>query len=137
MLSARDVTRMHGLHPDLYRVVLAMGEYCPTPFMVLEGVRSVAQQADYVAAGSSKTMNSRHLTGHAVDLAPLLPDGSIPWDAWPRWEAFAKHMEGAAAMCGVPVEWGGDWPKFPDGPHWQLPWDTYPAAAPEPEIREA
>jgi peptidoglycan L-alanyl-D-glutamate endopeptidase CwlK len=78
VLTERDVTRMHGLHPDLYRVVLAMGEYCPTPFMVMEGVRSVAQQADYVAAGSSKTMNSRHLTGHAVDLAPLLPDGSIP-----------------------------------------------------------
>lgn len=138
MLSERDLSRMHGLHPDLYKVVLAMGNYCPMPFTVIEGVRSVETQARYVADGNSQTMNSRHLDGHAVDLVPLVA-GQPTWD-WPVYHVFAVHMKGAAALCGVPIEWGGDWATFPDGPHWQLPWDKYPPsdrAAPETDHAEA
>jgi peptidoglycan L-alanyl-D-glutamate endopeptidase CwlK len=133
-LSDRDVARLKGVNPDLATVVVAMGRFCPMPFMVIEGVRTLATKAEYVKAGDSQTMNSRHLTGHAVDLAPVV-DSAIPWDDWPVWEAFAVHMKGAAAMCGIPVEWGGDWTTLVDGPHWQLPRDAYPVehpATPDP-----
>jgi peptidoglycan L-alanyl-D-glutamate endopeptidase CwlK len=135
MLSERDRRRLQGLHPDLHRVVTAMGGFCPMPFMVLEGLRTVEQQADYVADGKSTTMNSRHLDGHAVDLAPLV-NGQPSWD-WPLYDQFAVHMKGAGNMCGVPLEWGGDWKTFKDGPHWQLPWDAYPSpAGKEPGVEE-
>jgi peptidoglycan LD-endopeptidase CwlK len=87
-----------------------------------------------VASGASQTMNSRHLTGHAVDLAPLV--GEAPtWD-WEYYNRFAVHMKGASAMCAIPVEWGGDWETFPDGPHWQLPWDQYPLPVEAPPEAE-
>jgi hypothetical protein len=90
----------------------------------------------YVAAGTSTTMNSRHLTGHAVDLGVLDANGLLTWD-WAYYHPFAVHVKGAAQLCGFPIEWGGDFPTFKDGPHWQLPWDAYPVEKPLPEVREA
>jgi peptidoglycan L-alanyl-D-glutamate endopeptidase CwlK len=84
------------------------------------------RQAELVRAGKSQTMRSRHLTGHAVDLAALDEAGRVTW-ARPAYEALASQMKTAAAAEGVPVEWGGDWRSFFDGPHFQLPWASYPA----------
>lgn len=122
LLTSRDRTRLAGVHPDLVRVIERARE--SAMFVVLEGLRSLAQQQRNVNAGVSQTMHSRHLTGHAVDIAPLV-DGGITW-AWPAYYPLAKVVKAAAEKEGVPVEWGGDWPRFKDGPHWQLPWDIYP-----------
>ena len=69
-------------------------------------------------------MNSRHITGHAVDLGAYVA-GSVRWD-WPLYHRIAVAVKEAARLEGVPIEWGGDW-KFKDGPHWQLPHKEYPA----------
>jgi len=132
MLSERDRERMKGLHPDLIRLVEAAAAYAPIHFMVIEGLRSEAQQAAYVASGASQTMNSRHLTGHAVDLGVLDDAGNLTWE-WPWYDRFAVHMKGGSQLNGIPVEWGGDWTSFKDGPHWQLPWEQYPGAEPLPD----
>lgn len=81
------------------------------------------RQAYLVQKGASKTMNSRHLTGHAVDLAPIV-NGSVSWD-WKYFYPIAEAMKQSARIQGVTIEWGGDW-KVKDGPHWQLPWKQYP-----------
>lgn len=125
-LSRRDEDRLTGVHSDLVRVVRRLTRDTPLPFAVIEGLRTLARQKQLVASGASRTMNSRHLTGHAVDLAPLGPDGKISWD-WPLYHRLAPAMKAAAAKEGVAVEWGGDWRSFKDGPHWQLPWKDYPA----------
>jgi peptidoglycan L-alanyl-D-glutamate endopeptidase CwlK len=70
-------------------------------------------------------MRSRHLTGHAVDLGALI-GGQVRWD-WPLYYKIADAMKRAAKELGIPIEWGGDWQKFKDGPHFQLPWKEYPA----------
>ena len=91
-----------------------------------------ARQAELFAKGASKTMKSRHLTGHAVDLVPLLDldgDGKIETHEmfnWPLMRKLAPHLKAAAKAVNVPIEWGGDWTTFPDGPHWQLPVKAYP-----------
>jgi len=92
-------------------------------FMVLEGLRTTERQKQLVTQGASKTMNSRHLTGHAVDLAPMFA-GKISWD-WPLYHRLAKIVKAAAAAEKVPLQWGGDWRTFKDGPHWELPWKIY------------
>jgi peptidoglycan L-alanyl-D-glutamate endopeptidase CwlK len=84
------------------------------------------RQAQLAREGRSQTMRSRHLTGHAVDLAVLDDDGKARWDA-PAYRALAAEMKAAAAVEGVKIEWGGDWRSFFDGPHFQLPWASYPA----------
>lgn len=95
-------------------------------------MRSRERQAKLVAIGASRTMNSRHLTGHAIDLAYWLDDddgtpeaGEIRWD-WPLAHRIAAAMKNAAAAEGVALAWGGDWASFPDGPHFELDRRTYP-----------
>jgi peptidoglycan LD-endopeptidase CwlK len=105
-LSARDENRLAGVHPDLVRVVRrAVRDGCPR-FVVLEGLRTVARQRQLVAQGASKTMNSRHIRGLAVDMAAAI--------------------KAAAAAEKVAITWGGDWTRFKDGPHWELPQSTHP-----------
>lgn len=132
-LSARSNARLAGVHPDLVRVVRRAIELTDIDFVVTEGVRTLARQKEMVATGASKTMNSRHLKAengysHAVDLAALV-GGSVAWD-WPLYARIAKAMKQAAKELGIPLEWGGDWKSFKDGPHFQLPWKQYPATGP-------
>lgn len=123
ILAPRDKQRLDGVHPDLQRIIRRAAETTELPFAVLEGLRTKARQKQLVASGASKTMNSRHLTGHAVDIAPLDEKG-ISW-AWPLYHRLALVVKQAAGREKVPIEWGGDWTRFKDGPHWQLPWDKY------------
>lgn len=131
-LSPRDETRLQGLHSDLQRVVRRVAKDTLLDFTILEGMRTLARQRQLVAAGASQTLRSRHLTGHAVDLAPLLDldhDGKIETTEmfdWPLIRRLAPIIKAAAAAENVPIEWGGDWREFKDGPHWQLPWASYP-----------
>ncbi len=117
--------RLAGVHPDLVRVVKRAMHDGMIEFKVTEGRRTRARQEELVAAGASQTMNSRHLTGHAVDLAVVV-GGKVRWD-WPLYHRLAEQMKAAAQMEDVPIEWGGDWKRFKDGPHFQLPWKQYPA----------
>lgn len=124
--GARSKKRMKGVHPDLIKVMDRAIELTPIDLTVLEGLRTKKRQRQLVASGASKTMNSRHLTGHAIDIAPLDAKGKVSWD-WPLYHKIAIAIKQAADDVGVTVEWGGDWKSFKDGPHWQLPWSEYPA----------
>lgn len=123
-LGARSLSRLTGVHPDLVKVVQLAIRKSDLDFAVLEGVRTIDRQRQLFAQKATKTMNSRHLTGHAVDLAPVI-NGDVLWD-WPLYHRLAKTVKAAAAELGVPLQWGGDWRTFKDGPHWELPWAQYP-----------
>lgn len=123
-LGQRSKSRLQGVHPDLVKVVERAIEITEIDFAVLEGVRSKTRQEQLVKAGASQTMRSRHLTGHAVDLGAYVA-GSVRWD-WPLYHKLAVAVKQAAAELQIPIEWGGDWATFKDGPHWQLPWKEYP-----------
>lgn len=123
--GSKSRERMKGLHPDLVSVLNRAIELTEVDITVLEGVRSRERQRDLVEKGSSRTMNSRHLTGHAVDIAPINNFGKASWD-WKLYYKVEKAMKQAAKELGIPIEWGGDWIRFMDGPHWQLPWRLYP-----------
>lgn len=123
-LSKKSRDRLVGVHQDLVKVVERAIEITEIDFAVLEGVRSKTRQEHLVKAGASQTMRSRHLTGHAVDLGAYVA-GSVRWD-WPLYHKLAVAVKQAAAELQVPIEWGGDWTLFKDGPHWQLPWKDYP-----------
>ncbi len=124
-LGAASRGRLEGVHGDLKRVVERAIRISDVDFRVLEGVRSLARQRVLVAEGASRTLNSRHLTGHAVDLGALV-NGRIAWD-WPLYHRIAAAMKQAAAELNVPLVWGGDWRSFKDGPHFELPRAAYPA----------
>jgi len=124
-LSQKSLDRLTGVHPHLVEIVKRAADLDVIDFAVLEGVRSTLRQAELVAAGASRTLKSRHLTGHAVDLGAFVA-GTLRWD-WPLYHKINDVMQWAAKDQGIRIEWGGHWKSFPDGPHFQLPWETYPA----------
>jgi len=123
-LDARAERALSGIHPDLARIVRRAAQNATVDFTVTEGLRTAERQRRLVAAGASRTMNSRHLTGHAVDLAAKV-GGQVRWD-WPLYARLAETMKAAAADLGLPLAWGGDWRSFRDGPHFELPREDYP-----------
>jgi hypothetical protein len=120
-LGKKSKKKLEGVHPDLVKVVERAIEITEQDFTVLEGLRDIERQRELVNTGKSTTMNSRHLTGHAVDLAPW----PISWE-WEGFYPIADAMKTAADELGVSLEWGGDWKSFPDGPHFQLSRKAYP-----------
>jgi len=122
--SPRSLRNLKGIHPDLRRVIDRALQDSPYDFTVIEGLRTMQRQRELVATGASQTMNSRHLTGHAVDLLPIGPNG--PAFDWPLYDRLGPAVKAAADTEGVEITWGGDWTSFRDGPHFQLSWDAYP-----------
>jgi len=131
-LDAISERNLQGVHPDLVAIVRRAASYSDMQFRVIEGLRTLERQKKLVAIGASKTLNSRHLTGHAVDIVPIVDrdkDGDV--DAkdmfhWPLYHKLAPTIKRAASDLKIPIEWGGDWRTFRDGPHWQLPFRSYP-----------
>jgi peptidoglycan L-alanyl-D-glutamate endopeptidase CwlK len=140
ILGQRSLSRLEGVHPDLVRVVKTAALLSDLDFTVLEGLRTVERQKQLVAQGASRTMNSRHITGHAVDLAPMI-GGKVSWD-WPLYLKLGEVMRAASLAEKIPIRWGGTWKllsaiegpitskilsrSFPDGPHFELPKASYP-----------
>lgn len=124
-LSHRSESNLQGVNPDLVKVVRRALQLSEVDFGVTEGLRTLDRQKELVATGKSKTMNSRHLTGHAVDVVAY-PTPSGSWD-WKWYEMIAKAFKIASQELGIDIEWGGDWKTFKDGPHFQLTHKAYPA----------
>lgn len=118
-LNARSEKALQGVNAALVNVVRRAAELTTLDFIVTEGLRTQDRQKQLVAAGASRTMNSKHLVGRAVDLAAMV-DGEVRWD-WPLYAKLAEVMKRAAAELGVAITWGGDWKSFKDGPHFELP----------------
>ena len=128
-LGPRSKMRLNGVHPDLVKVVERAIQITTVDFTVLEGVRDPLRQKKLVESGASQTMNSRHIPGadgygKAVDLGAWVDD-QVDW-SWPLYHKIADAMKEAARQVKVPIEWGGDWRTFKDGPHFQLPHGEYP-----------
>lgn len=137
--SKRSLDNLRGIHPALRRVVDRALQDSPLDFVVIEGLRTEERQRELVREGKSRTMNSRHLTGHAVDLLPIDPatgKGAFDWDLY---NVLGPAVEAAARAEGVEIDWGGRWKSFKDGPHFELDRKAYPVGADplEPVLRKA
>lgn len=130
-----SMSRLEGVHPLL--VDWAMRVVTIFDCSVVSGVRDLTTQAEYVAAGVSRTMNSKHLIqsidgyGHAVDLAPYPIDWVDPHD---RFKILAGVGIAVAHEMSLPITWGGDWDgdmnfadqDFFDYAHWQIDQPYFP-----------
>lgn len=120
VFSQRSLDNLEGVHPDLSAVVHKALEVTAQDFTVIEGLRTKQRQRELYNQGFSKTMKSRHLTGHAVDIVPFPIAHHLDYPHH-MWEAVAKAMFEASRELGVPIEWGyKEWGW--DKPHYQLPW---------------
>lgn len=121
MLKREHLTRsmdaLEGVHPHLAMVTALAMRDAPYAFVVTEGLRSLERQRLLVAAKKSWTLESKHLDGHAIDVAIFI-DGEVTW-AFDRYQRLSATFKAAAASLGVPLVWGGDW-RQRDGVHFEL-----------------
>ena len=129
-LGIRSKIRLRGINPDLVAVVYCAAQISFVPFMVVCGLRTLERQKVLFAAGASHTMTSRHLTGHAVDLAALI-DGELCWST-PAARNIIEVMRAAATRLDVDMQCGADFnnggttgSKWVDLPHFQLSRQRY------------
>lgn len=98
--------------------------------IIIEGLRTLETQKKYFAEGKSKTMNSKHLTGNAIDIC-FSEKGKINWSSMQYWTMAHYHfIQHFKSRQGVDIKavWGGDWngnleysdEKFLDAPHFQV-----------------
>ena len=126
-----SVERMKGIHPDLRKLADAVLQAAPWPIRVTEGLRTIERQRQLVAIKASKTMRSRHLTGHAIDVVPYIDldrDGKIETEELYNKQLFRQLIpiaKDCAEKLSISVVWGYDWGW--DMPHWELNARFYPA----------
>lgn len=110
----RSKANMKGIHPDLVKILNeAIKRY---DFSVLCGLRTIEEQKTLVAEGKSQTMNSKHLTGDAVDLAPY----PVVWGDVDKFKDLALIVLEIASQMGIGIRYGGNWKSFKDYPHFEL-----------------
>jgi len=114
--GSRSTKNMEGIHPDLRLVLDKALQDSPLDFVVIEGLRTKQRQQELFDSKASQRLDSRHITGHAVDLLPIGPNGKPAFD-WPLYDQLGPAVKKAAEELGVELDWGGDWKKFKDGPH--------------------
>lgn len=151
-LGNKSLHELDGVHPDLVAVVRRAIALSVQDFAVHDGMRTLEEQQRLLASGASQTLDSRHVTGHAVDLVPVI-NGKLRWE-WAPIYVIADAVRVAARELGIPIRWGGAWDTtltdsdespedlvhdysarrraagkkaFIDGPHFELPKDRYPA----------
>lgn len=120
--SAASKARLVGVHPDLIRIANKAITISKVDFKITEGLRTMERQRQLLRDKKTKTLFSRHLTGHAIDVMACVKGEE--WE-WKHYAEIAKAFKTAALSLNLPIEWGGDWPTFKDGPHFQLPTKHY------------
>jgi len=115
-LSQRSLDRLKGVKPELVEVVKRAIEISTVDFGVTEGLRTLETQKRYVETGKSQTMESKHLTGSAVDLVAYI-DGQVSWEL-NVYDNLADAMKQAAIEKNVALRWGAAW-NVPDIRAWR------------------
>ena len=119
----RSLANLDTVHPDLKRVMLEAIENAPFDFGITEGLRTKERQQQLFNEGKSQTLNSRHLTGNAVDIVIFI-DNKVTWDL-KYYKALSEHIKAVAKLNDVPIVWGGDWKSFVDAVHFELDRKVY------------
>lgn len=109
--GAASLRELQGVNVDLVRCVHLALSYCSQDFCVYDGIRTYKEQQAHVANGTSKTMQSKHLQGLAVDLVPWV-NGQPKWE-WNLIWPIAAAMDKAATELGLAnrITWGGAWDR--------------------------
>ena len=116
--SPRSIKRLDDVNSDLVKLMCNSIYESPYDFGITCGLRTQEEQAKLVADGLSQTMNSKHLTGDAVDIS-VYYRGRLTWD-FHYYKEVARHIKIISKELNVPIIWGGDWKTLKDGPHFEI-----------------
>lgn len=106
-LGQKSEANLAGVHPGVVAVVRRAILITEIDFAVHDGLRTMEEQRKYVATGASRSLDSYHLTGDAVDLVPYV-GGKLRWEH-ALCNEIARAMREAAGQEGVRLVWGRVW----------------------------
>ena len=128
--------RFSGVDQRLVSIAQEACQALPFDVIVVEGVRTEKRQQELYAQGRTKpgkvvtwTMNSKHIDGLAVDLAPYDHETrQILWGDVLKFNDMIRSMLRVAAGHKVKVRSGADWNqngvlrenRETDSPHFEL-----------------
>lgn len=115
-LSKGSLKRLEGVDETLVQVVQRAIEITEVDFGVSCGLRTVEEQRKLYATGASKTLQSKHLDGEAVDLVAYV-GGNISWEL-PVYDEIATAVALAARELDLGIRWGAAW-HIPDIRYWE------------------
>lgn len=128
IFSQRSKHNLSGVNPLLVKIAYRALEISPVDFAVIEGVRTLEKQKENVKKGVSKTLDSRHLTGDAIDILPSAIKPGMEWQPH-FFEPILMAFKQAAEEEGVTLRFGKNWKsdpnlpvetRFPDYPHIEI-----------------
>lgn len=134
--SGRSIRVLNTVRSDLQDLMREVVKHFDCTILPDGGIRTPQKQAELLAAGATKTLHSKHLTGEAVDVAPW----PLKWpdeegiskkerhERYKVWYAFCGFVKATAVQMGINVRGGFDWDsdwmftdqQFHDLPHWEL-----------------
>lgn len=129
IFSQRSKHNLSGVNPLLVKIAYRALEISTADFAVIEGVRTLEKQKENVKKGVSKTLDSRHLTGDAIDILPSAIKPGMEWQPH-FFEPVLMAFKQAADEEGVTLRFGKNWKsdpnlpvetRFTDYPHIEIP----------------
>ena len=142
--SQASLTRLATVDERLQRVAKRAIQLTTVDFSVTQGNRTRDEQMRLYGKGRTAsacmakgvptsyakpnerivtwTLNSNHIGGRAIDVAPFV-GGKLEWDENGKlglWPQIANAFKLAACELDIEIEWGGDWTKTVDRPHFEL-----------------
>lgn len=130
-----DIDKTVGVEDSLLRVVKEAQRAHPELTFTIGGQggrRTPEQQAELVRKGTSKTLDSDHLRGQAIDIVPLV-NGKPNYEASGEYSKIHDAMEEAATSLGIPLAAKSQEFRSWDPGHFSLPKDFDPRTAPKPK----
>lgn len=103
----RSLRELEGVNPELVALVHRALEISEQDFAVHDGLRTREEQEKLLIAGATQTLDSKHLTGDAVDLVPII-NGKLRWE-WEPIYAVAKAVREASKELNIKIRWGAAW----------------------------
>jgi peptidoglycan LD-endopeptidase CwlK len=126
-LLDRAESKLAGVHPTVREKAIELIKRAHAQginVLITQGLRTIAEQNELYAQGRTKPSKivtnakggySYHNFGLAFDIVIQNADGSLCWNTGDkRWQTVG------AIGKSLGLEWGGEWRKFPDYPHFQL-----------------
>jgi len=135
-VRTKSAQRLEGLHPVVKQKAERLIEetyQAGVPILITQGFRTIEHQNKLYAQGrfgnpgpivtNAKGGRSFHNYGLAIDFALLMPNGKdISWDTVRDGDKDGHRdwFEVAGIGKKLGFEWGGDWERFVDMPHFQM-----------------
>jgi peptidoglycan L-alanyl-D-glutamate endopeptidase CwlK len=117
---------LNGVNQKLIDLFGLVKDITPIKFTITEGVRTKERQQQLFNEGKTKILQSKHLTGDAIDICPLI-NNKLDYDARDDIMFLQGLFYGVASQMGIGIRVGSLWDNksikensFIDGYHIEL-----------------